>query len=122
MPDLIPIFDNANAEAANSIREAGALTDHTKGLLGTVLTYENTGSTAVFLDVIRAEADTDAEIFVYIDTVLKDSHRVSIANPTAVFEYTNKGQRIEPGSIVEVKARHNLTPLGSFRASLFGHE
>jgi hypothetical protein len=122
MPDLIPIIDALDDVNSEPVREHGNLSDLAKGTLGTILTYENNGTDPVFIDIIRADGDTDAEFFIYIDTELKDSTRTSIASPAASFPYPNQGQKIEVGSIVEVKARHNLVPLASFKASIIGHQ
>jgi len=118
MPDLVPLIDS---EAEQSILEHSLSGTVPKDTLTTILTFTNGETFPVFIDGVRGQANADGEFFVFVNTVLKDSVRVTASHPTAQFPFPNKGQRLEPGDIMDVKAIHYLDVSADIRATIFGH-
>jgi hypothetical protein len=118
VPDLNPIIDT---EADSSILEHGSSDVVTKDNILTLLTFTNNGPGDAFIDAIRGECTADAEFFVTVDTVQKDSMRTSIASPTAQFLFPNKGLKIPKDSVVAVRVAQHVDTTAQARASMFGH-
>lgn len=118
MPDLVPVIDN---ETDQSVLVPGVAEAVPKDSIVTILTFENNGPGPVFIDGVHGNFNADGEMFLFIDTVEKDSARATASNPTPQLLYPNQGQRLEEGQVADVKGIHYIDTTGELRATLFGH-
>jgi hypothetical protein len=120
--------DGFSATAVIPVVTAPAVTDILRGVdnavpsnvVTTIVSYTNSLSTPFFFDGWSGTSQHEGDWWVYIDMAIVDEDRDSASTMRAGRQFSSP-IRVEPGSIIDIKAEHYNGSTGQFAATIFGH-
>lgn len=104
----------------SSVWEYSEVTSVPSAAVTTIHTHTVT-STKLFLDIILASGNLDAEYLIVVNGSTKARYKTSEQDRTAKFLFPS-AQRFEIGDIIDIKVLHDASTSGDFNASLIGHK
>lgn len=105
---------------SSSVWEYAEISSVAASAVTTILTHTVTTS-KLFLDMILASGDVDAEFIIVVNGSNKARYKTSEQDRTAKFLFT-AAQRFNVGDIIDIKVVHFASTSGAFNASLIGHK